>query len=96
MESCTNDVAKVAFIVELDKERNQELMRTNLLHPPPNFDTTMTLAMDEILVKEFLGFPEGEKRSTPTKPTRKPKEEETQNRPTYNWPPPRRSSPPPP
>src|SRR5204863_8008667 len=55
VEGCTDDVAKVAFIAGLDKERNQELMRTYLLHPPPNFDTTMALAKDEMLVKEFLG-----------------------------------------
>src|SRR5436189_2714809 len=38
VEGCTDDVAKVAFIAGLDKERNQKLMRTYLLHPPPNFD----------------------------------------------------------
>src|SRR3954471_6466326 len=31
---CIDDVAKVAFMAGLDKERNQELMRTYLLHPP--------------------------------------------------------------
>src|SRR4051812_38328669 len=40
VEGSIDDVAKVAFIARLAKERNQELLRTYLLHPPPNFDTT--------------------------------------------------------
>src|SRR5204863_4746807 len=62
VEGSTDDVAKVAFIAGLDKERNQELMRTYHLHPPPKFDTTMALAKDEMLVKEFLRVQEGEKK----------------------------------
>ena len=68
-------------------------MRTYLLHPPPNFDTTMALAKDEMLVKEFLEVQEGEKKGNQSKPTGKAKEEEVPRRPAYNRPPPRRSPP---
>src|SRR2546430_2653745 len=94
VEGCTDDVAKVAFIAGLDKERNQELMRTYLLPPPPNFDATMALAKDEMLVKEFLGTSGVEKRNNQSKPTGRPKEEETSRQAAYNRPPPRRSPPP--
>src|SRR3954471_9213876 len=84
----------MAFITGLDNEGNQELRRMYLLHPPPNFDTTMALAKDEMLVKEFLGVQEGEKRDNQNKPTRKAKEDETPRRHTSNRSPPRRSPPP--
>src|SRR4051812_30655779 len=93
VEGCTDDVAKVAFIAGLDKERNQELMRTYLLHPRPTFDITMVLAKDEMLVKEFLGVQEGEKKNNQNKLSIKAKEEETPRQPAYNRPPPRRSPP---
>src|SRR3954467_4178129 len=90
----TGPGASQAFIAGLDKERNQELMRTYLLHPPPNFDTTMALAKDEMLVKEFLGTSGTEKRSSQNKPTGKGREEDTSKRAMYNRPPPRKSPPP--
>src|SRR5204863_322209 len=94
IEGCTDDIAKVAFIAGLDKERNQELMRTYLLHPPPNFDTTMALAKDEMLVKEFLGTSGVEKKINQNNPSRKGREEDTSKRAAYNRPPPRKSPPP--
>src|SRR3954464_12441384 len=86
--------SQVAFIAGLDKERNQELMRTYLLHPPPNFDTTMALAKDEMLVKEFLGASGAEKKNSQNKPSGKGREEDTPKRASYNRPPPRKSPPP--
>src|SRR3954463_965673 len=94
VEGCTDDVAKVAFIAGLDKERNRELMRTYLLHPPPNFDTTMALAKDEMLVKEFLGTSGIEKKNNQGKPTGRGREEDVSKRAMYNRPPPRKSPPP--
>src|SRR4051812_21481297 len=76
VEGCTDDVAKVAFMAGLDKERNQELMRTYLLHPPSNFDTTMALAKYGMLVKEFLGTSGTEKKNSQSKPTGKGREED--------------------
>src|SRR3954469_15940420 len=94
VEGCTDDVAKVAFMAGLDKERNQELMRTYLLHPPPNFDATMALAKDEMLVKEFLGTSGVEKKNNQNKPTGRGREEDISKRPMHNRPPPRKSPPP--
>lgn len=64
VDGCTYDVTKVAFIVGLDKGRNQELMMTYLLHLPPNFDATMALAKHEMLVNEFGGPKRREEKHT--------------------------------
>lgn len=68
------------FTADLKKRKNKVLVRSSYLNPPKDFDTTMALAKDYMLVNEAMDSLEDEERVHFSKQHKKTKWDESSSK----------------